>query len=162
MELTTIGTINLMPTTKKQAEAFAEIVLTQLEQGETDSVSLAKKLKYIKKAIELIENGKGSLVGLKDHALNHVWASEASYKADGVFIKHTTKYDYSNCCDFEWDYYESKIREFRELQKEREEKLKIVNGSETIEYTNPMTGEIYMNKVFAPVKKYTEYLSFNE
>lgn len=149
MELSTISAIKLLPETKEQSTTFANDIINRVQMGEIDVLSISKQIKILEKTFELIKEGT------KENLIKY---TERLADKDIAEVAHTAKYDYSHCEDYEWDYYEEKIYEFRELQKEREKKLKLVSSSETIEYINPSTGEIGMNKVKAPIKKYYEFV----
>jgi gentisate 1,2-dioxygenase len=148
-EISTQSTIMLLPSTNEQARSFANDLISQVDNGSIDILKLSRQIKFIEKTLELVKQGT------KENLIKY---TERLADKDIAEVAHTAKYDYSHCQDYEWDYYEEKIYEFRELQKEREKKLKLINSSEIIEYTNPTTGEIGMNKVNAPIKKYYEFV----
>jgi hypothetical protein len=131
----TLSTINAMPSNLSQLEMFAEKTINEVKAGNVNALDLKIKLKWIEKAIELIDNGTKD-EQLLEHAKHGKACSVGGFKIEQV--ESGTKYDYSSCNDLEWTTLKRVADKSAEAVKEREKFLKSLSRPTVI--TDDFTG----------------------
>lgn len=142
--ISTLNVITLLPSTKEEAQTFANDLVRRVNDGEINPLDLKAQMKFIEKTLELI-----------DKQTKDSWMKEAvkygksfEYKGWQVDeIEAGIKYDYS--MDVEWS-------ELKEKIKSRETFLKAIK--EPLEIVNTTTGET--TTIYPPIKKSTTTLKF--
>ena len=151
---TTLSVINLMPSSKDSLELFAHKTIEAVNNGGVNALELKAQLKWIEKAIELIDKGT------KDAQLRELskYGKVASINGFTVEVMEAgTKYDYSGCGDIEWESLTHTIESTNEQRKEREKFLKALSRPTAI--TDEFTGGETIT-VNPPIKTSTTSLKF--
>lgn len=146
---TAYSVINYNPTTKEQAEVFANKLTEEVLQGEVNPLELHVKMSAMQKAFDAVKKNIASLV--LEEAQKY---GEKSFEAMNAKIEIQelgVKYDFSGCGDYEWEMLDAREKATSDAKKEREKFLKSLTKSMTI--VNEGTGEIEM--VRPPVKSST-------
>lgn len=144
MEVSTLSTITLVPSTKKEAEDFSNSIVNEIQSGNLNALEFKMRAKVIEICLSKIEKA------VKENILTEASRHGKSFNFKGFDIQEVetgTKYDYSN--DTEW------VR-LNTLIKEREAYLK--NLKKPIDVLVIETGEVI--REFPPIKSSTTSLKF--
>lgn len=139
METTTaLSVLNLCPSTKEQAQVFADQVINEVIDGNANPLSvhiqitvIEKTLEKIKEGIEIQALGEAEKHGPKafDHMRCRVEIKEMG-----------TKWDFTGCTDPVWNRLRDNSVRLKEAMKEREMLLKSIHR--TTHVVDEETGEI--------------------
>ena len=124
MEITSL--LNLNPTNKQEAESFASRLTLSVQEGQINPLELHVKLNAMKKAIEDVQRNTRDFVMSEANKYH-----ERSFDAFTAKIEKAetgVKYDYSVCCDPEWQLALQHEEEFAEQRKQREAFLKTLKA----------------------------------
>lgn len=146
---TAYSVINYNPTTKEQAESFANKLTEEVLQGEVNPLELHVKLTAMQKAFETVKTNiaKEVLAEAQKHNAPtfKAYTSEISIQELGV------KYDFTNCGDLVYADLKKKEEELKMEIKNREAFLKSCKaGTELIDSES---GEVYT--IYPPAKSST-------
>jgi hypothetical protein len=148
---TAISTLSQLPETKKQIETFAN----QLEQGLINGQIIPTDLLRFQKAMEKVfEKIKPTLI---ESAISEVKNYEKNAIIKGSefsIVEAGTKYDYSNCNDFEYNMLNTQLEALKSTLKDRETFLKSIK--EPLQMIDELTGEVYA--IYPPKKTSTTTL----
>jgi hypothetical protein len=142
--MSTLNTINLLPSTKEEAQSFANDLVRRVNEGEINPLTLKAQMKFIEKTLELVDKQT------KDSWIKEAGKYGKSFDYQGWKVEEVeagTSYDYS--LDFEWS-------ELKEKLKERETFLKSLKHP--IEVVDKTTGET--TTIYPPIKRSTTTLKF--
>jgi RecA-family ATPase len=145
--------ITVLPSAKAEVSNFASQIISSVEAGEINPLSLKIRLKWFEKLIEAIDKP------IRDAVMNEAMKFEKSFEKDGFKIEQAevgTKYDYSNCNDPTLNDLNERLDKLTQQKKDRETFLKSINGH--VEVPDEMTGEMVV--VYPPVKSSTSGLKF--
>ena len=119
--------------------AFADGILTALDQGEMTAMDVALRFKFFE---DLIAATKDKLRPLVVEELNNYHVGEDIVRYNGQFkVKEAgTRYDFTNCNDPEWNRLTEVIDGFTKEQKAREKFLRTLTKPLTT--VDEQTGEV--------------------
>lgn len=141
--------IALCPSTKDQVENFAAQLVSDVTEGVTNPLSLHLQIIAIQKALDIVKEK------IKDDVLSEAEKySQKSFSLNGCEItlkENGVKYDFTVCCDREWESAHSSELMFASLRKEREKFLKTLTKTEVLVHQE--TGEVI--EVHPPIKTST-------
>ena len=143
-----------MPSSKDSLELFAHKTIEAVNSGDVNALELKAQLKWIEKAIELIDKGTKD-AQLREFAKYGKVASVNGFTIE--VMEAGTKYDYSGCGDIEWETLTDTIATANAKRMNREKFLKALSRPTAItdEFTE---GETLLIK--PPVKSSTTSLKF--
>ena len=124
MEVTSL--LNLNPTNKQEAESFASKLTLAVQEGQINPLELHVKLNAMKKAIEDVQKNTRDFVMSEANKYH-----EKSFDAFTAKIEKSEtgiKYDFSVCCDPDWQLATQYENEFADKRKEREAFLKTLKA----------------------------------
>lgn len=144
----TLSVINLMPATKEQINAFADLTINTILNGEVDALKIDIKLKAIEETIKAIRTNEDVKKAVLKIAENYGQKTFELQSAKISISELGTKYDYSGCCDVVLQRLEHKKNNLDKAIKNRQEYLKFCKaGSPQVDEE---TGETY--EVYPPAK----------
>lgn len=144
--MTAQSVIDLAPSTKEQVTIFAAQLISDVEAGVKNPLTLHSQIIILEKALAQVKDA------IKDEVVREAEKHNAKsfdYNGCKIEIKELgAKYDYSKCGDIQWERFDSEANTSIERRKDREKFLKNIQGHETI--VDESTGEIV--KVYPPIK----------
>ena len=147
--MTAQSVINLAPSTKEQVTIFAAQLISDVEAGVTNPLTLHSQIIILEKALSQVKDAIKEMV--LTEAEKH-GAKSFDYNGCRVDIKELgTKYDYSRTEDAEWNQLFTEEKKYQEKKRERESFLKNIKGHLTI--VDEETGEV--SKIYPPIKTST-------
>lgn len=139
-----ISVINLFPETKEQINTFVNLVVESVNEGTVNALELSIKLKALEVVCDEIRKQ------ISDSATSEACKyGEKSFDHKNAKVEVAmvgVKYDYSCCCDAEWNELNKEIETATLVRKEREKFLKNIKGQMTV--VNEITGEV--DTIYAP------------
>lgn len=124
---TTLDIINISPSTKDEAELFAQKLTEEVEAGAENPLRLTVKLNAMGKAIETVKKN------ILEYALNEAEKYEGkkfdAYGAEVSISELGTKYSFEGCNDPVWNEANEQMKKWEEKKKEREKFLKTITTS---------------------------------
>lgn len=141
--------INYNPTTKQEAELFANKLIDEVRNGEVNALDLHIKLTAMKKAFDTVKDQIADLV-LKE--AEKYGQKTFMHQSSQISISELgTKYDFGNCKDPVLNELYNQENVLSSAIKDRETFLKALK--EKMIYTDPDSGEI--TEIFPPIKSST-------
>ena len=148
--MTTVSVIKLFTPTKEGIQSFVNRTIDLVKGGEINPLELKLYLKTMEKIIEGID------AGIKESARDEAEKyGEKKFMFHGAEIEIAntyTKYDYSQCGDWELNEAEKKIALLIPIKKQREKFLQTITNPIVI--TNQENGECY--DILPPTKMVTK------
>jgi len=115
-ELTAVGVLSLLETTKEQRESFVRSIVSALDEGTADPLKIHLQVKNTEDLIKQITSDEKYREFLLNEASKYGKTFE-QYNAKFQVKETGTRYDYSVCCD-------SELQELQEQSDNIAEKLK--------------------------------------
>lgn len=138
MELSASSVLTLCPSTKQQIQVFADQIINEVTEGNSNPLSVHLQIIALEKTLEVIKSG------IRDHVLTEAekyGQKSFEFLGNKVEIREVgTKYDFKGCSDPVWNRIQESIAELKEAMKEREMLLKSIHKTTSI--VDEETGEI--------------------
>lgn len=162
LQLSPVEKLALFQTSRQERKSFVQDLINKLNEGELSPLEIHLQLKAMEDIINQLtstdEKKNKNLPAairyrqlLLESAEQHGKSFE--YHNSKFEIKETgTAYDFTRCCDIEWEQMDAQLNSLKERIKERETFLKAVPVQGLV-VTNQETGEIYT--IYPPSKKST-------
>jgi len=147
--MTPMAVISLAPSTKEQAADFTQKLISKVESGEENPLSLAVKMNAFIKSLESVKKAIDDSI-LRE-AEKYGAKSFDAFGAEITISELGTKYDYSICGDSEWQMLNQQLDSLKESIKQREKVLKSLTKPMTV--VNELSGEI--ETINPPIKTST-------
>lgn len=141
--------ISLTPTTKEQAETFAQKLISEVEEGNVNPLQLQIQLTAMQKAMDSVKKKIADLV--LTEAQKHGQKTFTIHSAQVEISELGTKYWFGDCNDPEWTKANEEELKWGDKRKERELFLKALKHSTTL--LDEESGEVI--KIHPPVKSST-------
>lgn len=150
-EISAIGVLSLLETTKEQRQSFVTSVVESLKEGAADPLKVHLQVKNTEDLVKQITDSKEYRAILLDEAAKYGKSFER-FNAKFETKEVGTKYDYSNCNDPEYIRLSEEADKAKKALSDREKFLKNM-PSEGIDILDTGTGETY--RIYPPVKSST-------
>jgi len=147
--MTTLSVIELCPTTKQEAELFANNLINEVATGATNPLDLHIKMNALQKALDKVKEAIRDDVYTE--ASKH---GSKSFEYRGVRVELAemgVKYIFDGCGDAVWQNLSNTLEMAKNDLNKREQMLKTITG--TLHVADESTGE--MMEIHPPVKKST-------
>ncbi len=145
--------ITLCPSTKEQVDNFAAQLINDVTEGVTNPLALHIQIIAMQKALDMVKEK------IKDNVLTEAEKyNQKTFTVNGcnITLKELgVKYDFTVCCDREWESAHSSELMFASLRKEREKFLKTLKKTEILVHQE--TGEVM--EIHPPLKTSTSGLT---
>lgn len=127
-ELTAVGVLSLLETTKEQRESFVRSIVSALDEGTADPLKIHLQVKNTEDLIKQITSNEKYREFLLNEASKYGKTFE-QYNAKFQVKETGTRYDYSVCCDSELQDLQEQSDKLAEKLKSRQKFLQSVPAS---------------------------------
>ncbi len=136
------STLSVLPSTKEQIQIFADKLMNELDNGETDALQLLKVQKAFDKVFDKIKDKlrEASIEAAEKYGKGKFGLNGAEYEVKEMGVK----YNYEHCGDPKW-------KRLKEDLKDRETLLKSLK--ESMAMVDEETGEVIT--IYPPLKSST-------
>lgn len=138
-----LKTLNDLPSTKAQIESFVQVVTEEIREGHTDPLLFAIFAKGVIKALTAVITNTEELCLIEADK----YRGEVVNGSLIEVVEAGVKYDFTNCCDENWNELNYKIDTYKTLQKDREAFLKAIKLQLEI-----VTSDGEVSTLYPPVK----------
>lgn len=148
-QITPMGAMMLLPSTKQQIQQFADSIISEVTEGNSNPLTVHIQITAMEKALEAIKEG------IKSHALREAEKhNQKSFEFLGCMVEVKemgTKWDFSGSNDPVYHRINQEKEDAVTALKQREAYLKVIH--ETKDEIDPETGEIF--QLHPPAKRST-------
>ena len=135
-------TFNKVPTTKIAQQQLADLLVSQVTEGDISPVEAVVKAKALVSVLDTFIKDKSVTEQVIIETGKYGKGEYPSWGSAKVEVRETgVKYDFSNCNDSIWDDLNSQIEKIKAQMKERENFLRVITKPKT--ELDPDTGEVF-------------------